>query len=412
MADARIPELAQARYQQTLDLLKQIVEFESPSSEKQAVDRLIDFLQSELERREAAVERIPQDAYGDLLIARWPGDDREPLFVMTHVDTVWPVGTLERLPWKIEGDVGRGPGIYDMKASVAMMFGAVDILKELGHVRRPIIWLINTDEEIGSPGSRPHIERYAKESAYVLCLEPPVPPDDALKTERKGVGVFGVEISGVEAHSGLDPEKGASAVDELARAVLALHGLTDREAGTSVNVGTVTGGTRANVVAGWARAVVDIRVRTSQEAARVEAALAALRPRDPRVRLRVTGGWNRPVMERGPETARLFGIARDLAAEIGVELRECSVGGASDGNFAAATGTPVLDGFGAVGDGAHSRREHVSVEGMIERTTLAAGLIHTLATWRPLPTSTPRTPAVIHRAPPPPPFTRSPADPR
>lgn len=400
-----------------LDDLAAFVGLETPSTDRALLEAGLAWLDDLLEARlgaPAASRTVEGGEHGDVRLVDYAGrgcaDAARPVLLMCHYDTVWPAGTLAGWPFRVDGDRATGPGVFDMKAGLVQAVWALRALDAAGLARPPVRLLLNGDEELGSPFSRPVIEREARAAACALVFE--ASAGGALKTERKGVGVFGVEISGVEAHSGLDPEKGASAVDELARAVLALHGLTDREAGTSVNVGTVTGGTRANVVAGWARAVVDIRVRTSQEAARVEAALAALRPRDPRVRLRVTGGWNRPVMERGPETARLFGIARDLAAEIGVELRECSVGGASDGNFAAATGTPVLDGFGAVGDGAHSRREHVSVEGMIERTTLAAGLIHTLATWRPLPTSAPRTPAVVHRAPPPPPFTRSPADPR
>lgn len=327
-----------------------------------------------------------------------------PVLLLCHYDTVWPAGTLAGWPFRVEGDRATGPGVFDMKAGLVQAVWALRALDAAGLARPPIRLLLNGDEELGSPFSRPVIESAARESSVALVFE--ASAGGALKTARKGVGVFGVEISGVEAHSGLDPEKGVSAVDELARAVLALHRLTDLAAGTSVNVGTVTGGTRANVVAGSARAVVDVRVRTWQEAARIDAALAALRPHDSRATLRVTGGWNRPVMERGPATARLFAMARDLAAQMGVELRECSVGGASDGNFAAAAGTPVLDGFGAVGDGAHSRREHISIEGMVERTALAAALIHTLATERPAPDPVRRPPPVAHQAAPPPPFPR------
>jgi len=327
-----------------------------------------------------------------------------PVLLLCHYDTVWPAGTLADWPFRVDGDRATGPGVFDMKAGLVQAVWALRALDAAGLARPPVRLLLNGDEELGSPFSRPVIEEEARRSSVALVFE--ASADGALKTERKGVGVFGVEISGVEAHSGLDPEKGVSAVDELARAVLALHRLTDLAAGTSVNVGTVTGGTRANVVAGSARAVVDVRVRTRQEAARIDAALAALRPHDSRASLRVTGGWNRPVMERSPATASLFAMARELAAQMGVELRECSVGGASDGNFAAAAGTPVLDGFGAVGDGAHSRREHISIEGMVERTALAAALIHTLATRLPSPDPEHRPPPVTHQSAPPPPFLR------
>ncbi|NBH03707.1 M20/M25/M40 family metallo-hydrolase, partial [Amycolatopsis sp. SID8362] len=182
----------------------------------------------------------------------------------------------------------------------------------------------------------------------------------AVKTGRKGVGIFRVRATGVEAHAGLDPAKGASAIDELARAVLALHGLSDPDAGTTVNVGVLEGGTRSNVIAGAASGEVDVRVSTAAEAARIDAALAALKAHDPRAALTVEGGWNRPVMERSAAIAKVYELAREEAAQLGVTLRECSVGGASDGNFVAALGHPVLDGFGAVGDGAHARHEHVS----------------------------------------------------
>jgi glutamate carboxypeptidase len=192
------------------------------------------------------------------------------------------------------------------------------------------------------------------------------------------VGLFRVRTTGVEAHAGLDPAKGASAIDELARAVLALHGLSDPAAGTTVNVGVISGGTRQNVIAGAASGEIDVRVSSAAEAARIDAGVAALTAHDPRATVTVDGGWNRPVMERSPAIAELYGLARSSAAELGVTLEECSVGGASDGNFVAALGHAVLDGFGAVGDGAHARHEHISVEGMLERTALAAAVLHRL----------------------------------
>ncbi len=401
-----------------LDDLATFVGIETPSTERGLLEAGLAWIDDLLQARlgsPSASRTVEGGDHGDVRLNDYagrgagrghgPGTAR-PVLLMCHYDTVWPAGTLSGWPFRVDGDRATGPGVFDMKAGLVQAVWALRALDAAGLARPPVRLLLNGDEELGSPFSRPVIEREARLASCALVFE--ASAGGALKTERKGVGVFGLEFTGVEAHSGLDPEKGASAVDELARAVLALHRLTDLSAGTSVNVGTVTGGTRANVVAGSARAVVDIRVSTFQEAARVDAALAALRPHDSRVALRVTGGWNRPVMERGPATARLFALARDLAAQMGVDLRECSVGGASDGNFAAAAGTPVLDGFGAVGDGAHSRREHISVEGMIERTALAAALIHTLTTPPPLPGPPRRSPAVGHHAPPPPPFPRPP----
>lgn len=375
MADARIPEMAQQRYQDTLDLLKQIVELESPSNEKQAVDKLVDFLQGELERRDAEVERVAQAETGDLLIARWPGDDREPLFVMTHIDTVWPVGTLERLPWKVEGDVARGPGIYDMKASVAMMLTAVDILKDLGHTGRPIVWLINTDEEIGSPGSREYIERYAKESAYVLCLEPPVPPDDALKTERKGVGMFNMKVRGRAAHAGADHQNGISAIEELARQIQWLHSLTDYDKGTTVNVGVISGGTKRNVVAAEAEALIDLRVTTMAEAERMVPLIKSAKAQLEGATVEIHGDLNRPPMERSPHVLAAFERAQEIARTIGQEVVESSTGGGSDGNFTAALGVPTIDGLGCPGDGAHAETEHIQLPKVAPRTALITALL-------------------------------------
>lgn len=375
MADARIPEMAQQRYQDTLDLLKQIVELESPSNEKQAVDKLVDFLQGELERRDAEVERVAQAETGDLLIARWLGDNREPLFVMTHIDTVWPVGTLERLPWKVEGDVARGPGIYDMKASVAMMLTAIDILKDLGHTGRPIVWLINTDEEIGSPGSREYIERYAKESAYVLCLEPPVPPDDALKTERKGVGMFNMKVRGRAAHAGADHQNGISAIEELARQIQWLHSLTDYDKGTTVNVGVISGGTKRNVVAAEAEALIDLRVTTMAEAERMVPLIKSAKAQLEGATVEIHGDLNRPPMERSPHVLAAFERAQEIARTIGQEVVESSTGGGSDGNFTAALGVPTIDGLGCPGDGAHAETEHIQLPKVAPRTALITALL-------------------------------------
>ncbi|MBO0848799.1 MAG: M20/M25/M40 family metallo-hydrolase, partial [Pseudonocardia sp.] len=195
---------------------------------------------------------------------------------------------------------------------------------------------------------------------------------------RKGVGLFQLHTTGVEAHAGLDPAKGASAIDELARAVLAVHALSDLDAGTTVNVGVISGGSRQNVIAGSARGEIDVRVSSAAETARIDTGLAALTAHDPRATVIVEGGWNRPVMERTEAIAKIYSLARDLATGLGVTLLERSVGGASDGNFVAALGHPVLDGFGAVGDGAHARHEHISVTGMLERTALAAAVLHRL----------------------------------
>ncbi|MEV0388846.1 M20 family metallopeptidase [Nonomuraea sp. NPDC050643] len=365
--------------------LSAYVSLETPSNDKALLDTGLDWLDGYLTARlgaPAATRRTSGGRHGDICVNDYPApaggpDHATPVLALAHYDTVWPAGTLATWPFTVEGDHVTGPGVFDMKAGLVQLVWAVRALEAAGLPRAPLRLLLNGDEEIGSPASRPLIEEAARDAAAVLVFE--ASADGAVKTERKGVGIFRLRFTGVEAHAGLEPAKGASAIDELARAVRHLHGLTDLDAGTTVNVGVVTGGTGSNVVAGAATADVDVRVSSRAEADRVDAALADLRPHDPRAAIAVTGGWNRPVMERGPGTARLFEQARTVAARMGLDLRECSVGGASDGNFAAALGRPVLDGLGAVGAGAHARHEHISADGMIERAALAAALLHALA---------------------------------
>jgi glutamate carboxypeptidase len=358
-----------------LAILRRIVELESPSSEKAAVDRLIDFLAGELAARGAAVERLAQPEYGDLLVARVGGTGAKPLFVMTHVDTVWPLGTLERMPWRADGGRLYGPGVYDMKASTAMMLTALDILRDLSVAGKPVVWSINTEEEVGSPVSRPVLERLAGEAELVLCLEPPVPPHGALKTQRKGVGMFTMHVTGRASHAGADHEAGVSAIEELARQVQRLHALTDYERGTTVNVGVVQGGTKRNVVAAEASALVDLRVTTMAEAERVVPLILNAEPSVAGASVRVEGGLNRPPMERTPAIVAAFERAREIGRGVGLELEEGFTGGGSDGNFTAALGVPTLDGLGCIGDGAHADHEHILLEALPSRTALLAALL-------------------------------------
>jgi len=287
-------------------------------------------------------------------------------------------GTIERKPFALDGDVARGPGVYDMKASVAMMLQALRLLRDRQVPHRRITWLINTEEEVGSPVSRPHIERLARESAYVLVLEPPVAPDGALKTARKGVGMFNMRISGVAAHAGADPEKGISAIQELANQIQYLHGLTDFTLGTTVNVGVVSGGTARNVVAAEAAAQIDLRVTTMTEAQRAVQAILAATPRLHGATVSVEGGLNRPPMERTERIAAAFGRAQEAGHRLGLTLSEASTGGGSDGNFTAAIGAATIDGLGCTGNGAHAEHEHISLDGLAERTALLTELLATL----------------------------------
>ena len=311
--------------------------------------------------------------HGDVVVLEYAGAGSEPLAVLAHYDTVWGAGTLDDWPVRVDGDRITGPGVFDMKAGLVQAVWAVRALRAAGLPHPPLRLLLNGDEEIGSPFSRPLIERACADAAAVLVFE--ASADGAVKTGRKGVGLFDVRVRGVESHAGLDPEAGSSAIDEIARLVLQLHAAADPAAGTTVNVGVLHGGTRSNVVAGTAQAGVDVRVRSVQAQEQIDQLLRGLTPRDPRVRVTVQGGWNRPVMEPSPAIASVYALARRAAERLGFELRETSVGGASDGNFAAAMGRPVLDGLGAVGGGAHARHEHVSIEGMVERAAVAAAVI-------------------------------------
>jgi glutamate carboxypeptidase len=360
--------------------LKTYVELESPSSDKESLNRTLAWLGSWLDGHlgePARIHRVDGGERGDIEVRDYPGRGDRPILLLCHYDTVWPLGTLAEIPFRIDGDRGTGPGIFDMKSGLVHAVWALKALAAAGLERPPIRLLLNGDEETGSMSSRPVIEAEAAGVAAALVFE--ASAEGAIKTGRKGVGIFRVDATGVEAHAGLDPEKGCSAIDEIARVVLYLHGLTDLSRGTSVNVGILEGGTRTNVAAGKASAQLDVRVASQEETERIDRALAELRPHDPRATLTVSGDWNRPVMERTATTVALYERARDIASELGIQLDEISVGGASDGNFVAALGVPVLDGFGAVGDGAHARHEHISVQGMLERTALAAATLHALA---------------------------------
>ncbi|MEV2245744.1 2-dehydropantoate 2-reductase [Streptomyces sp. NPDC049970] len=324
-----------------------------------------------------AEEVLERERTGDILIRRYPGAGDRPVLLLGHYDTVWPTGTLDRWPFRRDGDRITGPGVFDMKAGLVQAVWALRALDALGLPRPACTLMLNGDEETGSLTSSEDIVAEARNSRAALVFE--AAADGAVKTARKGVGLFTVTVTGREAHAGLDPQAGASAVDELAHQIVRLADLRDLGAGTSLNVGVIEGGTRSNVTAGLAVARLDVRVATAAEQDRIGAALAGLRPVDGRTSVEVTGGWNRPVFERTPAVAELAELARSCAAELGCDLREAAVGGASDGNFVVAAGVPVLDGIGAVGSGAHARSENTSVAGMVERAALTAMVLTTLS---------------------------------
>jgi glutamate carboxypeptidase len=349
---------------------------ETPSDDPDLLAAGLDHLEGWLGERLGAPggrQRHESAVHGDVLVLDHPGDGPGAITVLAHYDTVWSAGTLAAWPVHVDGDRLSGPGVFDMKAGLVQAVWALRALRAAGAPAPSVRLLLNGDEEIGSPFSRPLIESACAGADAVLVFE--ASSAGAVKTARKGVGMFGVRARGLEAHAGLEPQAGASAVDEIARVVRVLHEATDHDEGTTVNVGVLRGGTRANVVAGWADAEIDVRVRSLAGQQRINALLRGLAPHDPRTELTVTGDWNRPVMERSPGIAAVYALARRAGQQLGLDVAEVGVGGASDGNFAAALGLPVLDGLGAVGAGAHARHEHVSIDGMVERAALAAGLI-------------------------------------
>lgn len=363
----------QTHLDRTVQTIETLVRLESPSTDKAAVDRCGAALEGMLRDAGAAVERLPQPERGDHILARLDGDG-EPILILGHFDTVWPTGTLQRMPLRREGDRLFGPGTFDMKGGIAIALTAVDALRATETPHAPIVMLWTTDEEIGSATSRATIEAEARKCRSVYVLEPAL-PGGALKTARKGCGEFELVVQGVAAHAGLDPGKGASAIHELAAQIAAIERLQDLPNGVSVNVGIVEGGSRPNVVAEMARAVVDARAPTREAAHRIESAMRSLQPVNPRTRLRISGGFERPPMERTSASRELFTRARAVASVLGRELGDGSAGGGSDGNFTSAAGVPTLDGLGAVGDGAHAAHEHVELSALPWRAALLAGLL-------------------------------------
>jgi glutamate carboxypeptidase len=320
------------------------------------------------------IKRYRQKKFGDILEARFgpTGSSRKPILLLGHLDTVWPMGTLKTMPWREADGRFYGPGVLDMKAGVVMTLAAIDILREL-KLSRPVTLLLNSDEEVGSDASRPITEKLARESSAVFVLEPA--QGLAYKTARKGVGHYHVQVTGVAAHSGVDFERGHSAILELAKLIQTISGFTDLSIGRTVNCGVISGGTRSNVIAQTATVEVDVRIAKDSYAPRVEKFFRSLKPSDPHCKLQITGGINRPPMERKPGTIALYERARKLAAELGFDLPEASTGGGSDGNFTAALGIPTLDGMGAIGEGAHAAHEHLVTEHLVPRTALLAAML-------------------------------------
>ena len=367
-------QYAESHRADLLEILEALVRAESPSTDKAAVDACGVVLADRLARAGGNVERIPQRDRGDHLLTTFAGAG-DQVMVLGHFDTVWDVGQIERMPFHESGGRLHGPGIYDMKSGIATVIVALRALTDLELAHPRVTMLFTTDEEIGSTTSRQLIEGEARRSRAVFVLEPSL-PGGAVKTSRKGVGDFDLEVAGVSAHAGIAPGQGANAVHEIAHQIVALQALQDPERGITVNVTVVAGGQRTNVIPDRAHARVDVRVATMAEAKRIEEAIRARQAVVKGTRVTVSGAVGRPPLERSPQVVALYEHARVCARELGKELGEGGTGGGSDGNFTAAIGVPTLDGLGPEGDGAHALHEHVLAGDLPWRAAFLALLLH------------------------------------
>lgn len=364
-----------------LDTIRQLVEEETPTEDKPRLDAFIEKLAQRYTAARLETQLIPVEGRGNHLLARFDASPHvadpqaAPALILCHYDTVWPVGSLATHPFRIdEAGKAYGPGIFDMQSSLALVEFALRGVQALAlRLPRPVTVLVTSDEEVGSQTSRRLIEEQAQQAAYALVMESPL-PGGVLKTARKGGAHFTLNVRGRAAHAGVEPEKGISAVQELAHQILALHSLTDLEAGTTVNVGVVSAGTRPNVIAAQAQALIDVRAWTKAEMARVSEAILSLEPFLPGAQVEVAGGENRPPLERAV-TGELFEQAQAIGQTLGLGLEEGGTGGGSDGNLTGALGVPTLDGLGVPGHGAHADHEHIEVEQIAGRAALLTALL-------------------------------------
>ena len=366
---------AENNAQDILGTLKTMVELESFTSDKQGTDALSDYLIQRLRELGAETTVIPQDQVGNHVVADIEGGEGR-IMLLCHMDTVWPKGTIKNRPFTVKEGHAYGPGILDMKAGIAIALHALETLRTNGvQPKHKIKIVLNSDEETGSTSSRQLIEEEARKSDQVFCLEPGAGKKGALKTGRKGVGMFQVKVTGKAAHAGNEPEKGISAIEEMAHQILRLHSLTDFSRGTTVNVGVLQGGAVRNQVAAFAEALVDLRVTTTAEAVRVEREILNASPVLNDALVEVTGSLNRPPMERTESTAMMLNWVKEFADPLRIHLEETQVGGGSDAQFVAALGIPVLDGMGGVGEGPHADHENIVVSELPRRVALLASIM-------------------------------------
>lgn len=364
----------QLRQEAIVRSIREIVDIESPSFDEARSRAVADWIEKQVADLDVTFERVAASGVGEHVIIRaFPGDGKHTLF-LGHTDTVHPVGTRERNPTRIEGDKFYGCGIFDMKSGVVLMLETLRYFASNGtRPTRPITILLSCDEEVGSKTGRPLVEREAANAEMCFVFEPSA--NGKVKTGRKGTGMYKLAAQGLPAHAGLEPEKGANAVAELARQIENIHAVARPDAGTTVNVTTFHGGTTTNVIPEHAVCDIDVRFTNADEAKRIDDELRSLNAIDDRVRLELSGGINRPPLERTDAVVSLYEKARDVASSFNYDLGETQVGGASDGNFVAALGVPVLDGLGITGDGAHTLEEHILVSDVAKRAALATLLV-------------------------------------
>jgi glutamate carboxypeptidase len=365
------------RKDEIVSTIREMVEIESPSDNKSAADRMAEFIANKFSQLGGEIHFHPARDFGNHLQIDFAGKSvAKPVLLLGHYDTVYPLGTLAAMPCRIVDDKLSGPGVLDMKSGIALMLYALAALQQWhGGLPRPATVLLVSDEEVGSQSSRELTESLAKQAAAVLVIEPAHGPQGAVKTARKGVGDYLVKVTGKASHAGLDFEKGVNAILELSRQIEKISSFTDLKKGLTVNVGMVSGGSRSNVVPAEAAAQVDVRIARLKDAAGIDKKMRSLLPFNRKCKIEVTGGINRPPMERTAGVAALYRQASAIAHDLGWKLGEAAVGGGSDGNFTASLGIPTLDGLGGVGDGAHAPQEHILLSELPRRAALLAGLI-------------------------------------
>ena len=361
--------------------IRALVEIESPSGDVEGSREVVAAVTAAAAEVNSVdeIQRVEVPGFGQHLVVKafQEQSGNGQILIVGHTDTVHSRGSLAQRPWRRDGERAYGPGVFDMKANCALVIEVLRTLSELNlKPQFGVSVVLTCDEEVGSASGWPLIERVAKaqHTRYAFVLEPPA-SGGRVKTGRKGTGIYAIKVEGKAAHAGLEPEKGASAILELARQTERLHALNLSGSGITLNVGVVRGGTRSNVVAEQAEGEIDVRFATEAESREIERILSTLQPVDERTKVFVSGGINRPPLERTPAVVELFEKARSVSAFLGFELGEAQVGGASDGNFIAALGIPVLDGLGVSGDGAHAVHEHIEVDDIARRGALIAGLL-------------------------------------